>query len=95
VTECIAIDIRQKNGPNFEKSPIFIGAVNNMDGQTGISLAPNESHARQRRAMAHVFSNTALLQQEEIMQSHVDKLVGRLKKMIAENRPVNFSNWCK
>ncbi|TEY53289.1 hypothetical protein BOTCAL_0250g00170 [Botryotinia calthae] len=83
----------QKNGPNFEKSPIFIGAVSPLDGQTGISLAPNEAHTRQRRALAHVFSNTALLQQEEIMRSHVDKLVGQLKKTIAENRPINFSNW--
>lgn len=93
--KCIATDIKQKKGPNFEKSPIFIGAVSPLDGQTGISLAPNEAHTRQRRALAHVFSNTALLQQEEIMRSHVDKLVGQLKKTIAENRPINFSNWCK
>ncbi|PQE10636.1 Cytochrome P450 monooxygenase protein [Rutstroemia sp. NJR-2017a WRK4] len=71
----------QKNGPNFEKSPIFIGAVSPMDGQTGISLAPNEVHTRQRRALAHVFTNTALLQQQDIIRSHVDKFVGKMKKM--------------
>jgi cytochrome P450 len=95
MTKCIAVNKRQKNGPNFEKSPIFIGAVSPMDGQTGISLAPNEVHTRQPRALAHVFTNTALLQQQDIMRSHVDKLVEQMKKLSAENLPVNFSNWCK
>lgn len=85
----------QKGGANMEKSPIFIGAVSPMDGQTGISLAPNEAHSRQRRALAYPFSNGALLQQQEILQRHVDKLIAALRKMAADRRPVDFSDWCK
>jgi cytochrome P450 len=87
--------VLQKGGPNMEKSPIFIGAVSPMDGQTGISLAPSEVHSRQRKALAYPFSNGALLQQQEILQRHVGKLVDAVRRMAAENRPVNFSNWCE
>ena len=79
----------------MEKSPIFLGAVGSVDGQTGVSLALNEEHARQRRALGYLFTNSALLQQENLLRLHVHKLVAVLKKMAAENRPVDFSNWCE
>ncbi|RYP28374.1 hypothetical protein DL767_007246 [Monosporascus sp. MG133] len=83
----------RKNGPNMEKSPIFIGAVSPMGGQTGISLADNTNHSRQRRALAYPFSNTALLQQEPIIQLHVDKLIACMKAFAAEGKSVDFSSW--
>ena len=79
----------------MEKSPIFLGAVGNVDGQTGVSLALNEDHTRQRRALGYLFTNTALLQQEELLRLHVHKLVAVLKRMAAKNQPVDFSSWCK
>lgn len=79
----------------MEKSPIFLGAVGSVDGQTGVSLALNGEHTRQRRALGYIFTNSALLQQESILQLHVHKLVAVLKKMAAENRPMDFSSWCK
>ncbi|TKW49226.1 Isotrichodermin C-15 hydroxylase, partial [Colletotrichum tanaceti] len=82
----------RKGGANMDKSPIFIGAVSPMDGQTGISLAPDEVHSRQRRALAYPFSNGALLQQQEILQRHVDKLMAALRKMAADRRPVDVSH---
>lgn len=78
----------------MEKSPIFLGAVGSVDGQTGVSLALNSEHARQRRALGYLFTNTALLQQESLLQLHAHKLVSVLKKMADENRPVDFSSWC-
>src|SRR5690348_9357744 len=79
----------------MEKSPIFLGAVGRVDGQTGVSLAVNAEHARQRRALGYLFTNTALLQQESLLQLHAKKLVSVLKRMADENRPVDFSSWCK
>ena len=79
----------------MEKSPIFLGAVGNVDGQTGVSLALNGEHTRQRRALGHLFTNTALLQQESLLRIHVRKLVTVLKAMAAKNQPVDFSSWCK
>ncbi|KAK1975067.1 cytochrome P450 monooxygenase [Colletotrichum cereale] len=96
---CIAADAweeiygARKGGFSMEKSPIFIGAVSPLNGQTGISLAPNEAHSRQRRALAYSFTNGALLQQQEILQRHVDKFIVALRKAARERRPVNFADW--
>ncbi|KAK6863707.1 cytochrome P450 monooxygenase [Apiospora arundinis] len=83
----------QKTGPNFEKSELFIGAVNPLNGSVGISLAPNEIHTRQRKALAAPFTNKALLQQESILQVHVDKFIAAMKKMATEGQAVNLANW--
>ena len=79
----------------MEKSAIFLGAVGNIDRQTGVSLALNGEHTRQRRALGHLFTNSALLQQEKILRLHVRKLVTVLKEMAAKKHPVDFSSWCK
>jgi cytochrome P450 len=79
----------------MEKSPIFLGAVGNVDGQTGVSLALNREHTRQRRALGYLFTNSALLQLENLLQVHVHKFLSILETMATENRPVNFSDWCK
>ncbi|KAH8595868.1 cytochrome P450 [Bisporella sp. PMI_857] len=83
----------RKGGRNMEKSPIFLGAVGSVNGQTGVSLALNEEHARQRRALGYLFTNSALLQQESLLRLHVHKLVEVLKKKAAENQPVDVSSW--
>lgn len=89
-----AADAKQKSTPNMEKSPIFIGAVSPLDGQTGISLANNEAHTRQRRALAAPFTNKALLQQQEILQVHVDKLIAALTTKAQNKEAVNMADWC-
>lgn len=79
----------------MEKSAIFLGAVGSINGQTGVSLALNGEHTRQRRALGHLFTNSALLQQERLLRLHVRKLVTVLKEMAAKDQSVDFSSWCK
>jgi cytochrome P450 len=79
----------------MEKSPIFLGAVGNVNGHTGVSLALNEEHSRQRRALGYVFTNSALLQHESILRLHVQKLVAVLKEMAAKRHAVDVSSWCE
>jgi len=79
----------------MEKSPIFLGAVGSENGQTGVSLALNSEHARQRRALGYLFTNSALLQHETLLEIHIRKLMEVLKKKAAENQAVDFSSWCK
>jgi cytochrome P450 len=79
----------------MEKSPIFLGAVGNVDGKTGVSLALNREHTRQRRALGYLFTNSALLHLESLLQVHIHKFIAILETMAAENRPVDFSDWCK
>lgn len=79
----------------MEKSAIFLGAVGCVEGQTGVSLALNAEHTRQRRALGYLFTNTALLQHENVLRLHVNKLVDVFKKMASDNQPVDVSSWCK
>lgn len=79
----------------MEKSPIFLGAVGNVDGQTGVSLALNEDHYRQRRALGYLFTNSSLVQHESLIRIHIHKLVAVLKEMAHKKESVDFSSWCE
>jgi cytochrome P450 len=79
----------------MEKSPIFLGAVGSVDGHVGVSLAKNEEHTRQRRALGFMFTNNALLQLESLMQIHIQKFVTILQQKRIENQTMNVSEWCE
>ncbi|KAH6643447.1 cytochrome P450 [Truncatella angustata] len=83
----------RKGGLRMEKSPIFLGAVGNVDGQTGVSLALDAEHTRQRKALGYLFTNNALLKFEDLIQLQIDKFVGVLDRKITENRSVDLSSW--
>lgn len=78
----------------MEKSPIFLGAVGNVNGETGVSLALNKEHTRQRKALGYLFTNSALAKLENILKIHVQKLVSVLEKGVSEKQAVNVSDWC-
>lgn len=79
----------------MEKSPIFLGAVGQVDGQTGVSLALNKDHARQRRALGYLFTNSALVHLEDLAQAQIHKFITKLETMATENQAVDVSDWCK
>lgn len=58
-----------------EKDPRF-SLSTKMKPPHGLVTAPKEDHARLRRGLAAVFTTSALIQQEVIVQSHVDELIG-------------------
>lgn len=78
----------------MEKSPIFLGAVGNVNGETGVSLALNKEHTRQRKALGYLFTNSALAKLENILKVHVQKFVSVLEKGASEKQAVNVSDWC-
>ncbi|KAL7952709.1 cytochrome P450 [Trichoderma compactum] len=83
----------RKGGLLMEKSPIFLGAVGNVSGETSVSLALNKTHTRQRTALGYLFTNSALAKLENILKTHVQKLVSVLEKEVSENEAVNVSDW--
>ncbi|KAI0433301.1 cytochrome P450 [Xylaria sp. FL1042] len=95
----ISVEARQeiyglrKGGMNMEKSPIFLGAVGAKDGQTGVSLAMNENHTRQRKALGYLFTNSALLQLENLVIVHIHKLIEAFHAKAAQNQAIDVSNW--
>ena len=85
----------KKNGLNFQKDPSWLAVVSPKDGQTGVSLAPPDTHTRQRNALGATFTNEALLTQEQYLQRHVDKFMGVLSQRADADKAIDFSNWCK
>ncbi|KAK3938485.1 cytochrome P450 [Diplogelasinospora grovesii] len=79
--------------PDMEKAPIQAGGLPQGIPARALTLAPWEDHVRQRKAFAYPFSNTALLQQEPLVQKHVAKLIAELQKLAEGDRPVNIAAW--
>ncbi|KAF2691688.1 cytochrome P450 [Lentithecium fluviatile CBS 122367] len=83
----------RKGGLNMEKSPIFLGAVGSEDGQTGVSLALNKEHTRQRRALGYLFTNSALVHLEGLVHSQIHKFISKLEAMAAKDQAIDVSDW--
>ncbi|KAF2476266.1 cytochrome P450 [Lindgomyces ingoldianus] len=79
--------------PNMAKDPIHVGAVDPVPGVSTISMSDNETHARQRRALSHGFSQQALWGQEEIVQGYVTKLLNNVKTFAEKSQSFNIVDW--
>ncbi|KAF1973092.1 cytochrome P450 [Bimuria novae-zelandiae CBS 107.79] len=79
--------------PNLSKDPIHVGSVDPVPGVSTISMADNETHARQRRALSHGFSQQALWGQEEIVQSFVTKLMDNIEDFAQQKKSFNIVDW--
>lgn len=79
--------------PNFHKDPIHVGSVEPVVGVTTLTMADDANHARQRRALAHSFSQKALVEQEDIIQDYVSQFIKHLQRMGAKNEAFNMVNW--
>ncbi|KAF7185707.1 Cytochrome P450 monooxygenase [Pseudocercospora fuligena] len=60
---------------NMHKDPIHVGSVEAVQGVSTLTMSDDDNHARQRRALAHSFSQKALLEQEYIVKRYVDQLI--------------------
>lgn len=66
--------MHQKGMQTTEKDSRF-SLSTRMQAPYGLINAPKDEHARLRRGLAAVFTTSALIQQEVIIQSHVDELI--------------------
>lgn len=79
--------------PQFHKDPIHVGSVQDIPGSTTLTMAGDEEHARQRRALAHAFSQKALLEQESIIRGYVNLFIERLTPFAEKGEKVNMCDW--
>jgi cytochrome P450 len=79
--------------PNMHKDAIHVGSVDPLPGATTLTMADDENHARQRRALAHCFSQKALLEQEPIVKGYIDSLMKNLTRMSSKDEAFNMVNW--
>ncbi|KAK4570488.1 hypothetical protein LTR86_002568 [Recurvomyces mirabilis] len=78
---------------NMHKDPIHVGSVQAVAGVTTLTMADDDNHARQRRALSHAFSQQALIQQEYIVKRYVDQFVDNLKNFANKEEEFNMVNW--
>lgn len=73
--------------------PSMVLQVEPLQGVTTLTMADDDNHARQRRALSHSFSQKALLEQEYIVQRYVDQFIANLKRMAEKDEEFNMVNW--
>jgi hypothetical protein len=78
---------------NFHKDPSHVGSVEPVIGVSTLTMSDDENHARQRRALAHSFSQKALSEQEHIIQGYVSTFIAQLGKMSARDEQFNMVDW--
>ncbi|KAF2098695.1 pisatin demethylase [Rhizodiscina lignyota] len=78
---------------NMNKDPIHVGAVEAIPGATNLTMADEADHPRQRRALAHAFSQKALMEQEHILAGYVNKFIDNLRRLAREGTPANMVSW--
>lgn len=83
--ELISVGLR-----NMHKDPIHVGSVDPIPGVTTLTMADDQNHARQRRALAYAFSQKALTDQEDLIQGYVDTLMSKLKLKADTGEVINI-----
>lgn len=77
---------------NMHKDPIHVGSVDPLPGASTLTMADDQNHARQRRALSHSFSTQALMAQEDIINGFVTKLIVNLDRMAGTGEELNLVN---
>jgi len=78
---------------NMHKSSIHVGAIDPLPNASTLTMADDENHARQRRALSHAFSQQALAEQEDILLVYVNLFIRRLGEMCDKGQSFNLVNW--
>lgn len=73
----------------FSKYPDFLFANDTIS----VIGARRDDYRRQRRQLAHAFSDTALVEQEGVITKYIDLLMAQLSKHAIATEPVNIVNW--
>ncbi|KAF7533276.1 hypothetical protein G7054_g7221 [Neopestalotiopsis clavispora] len=81
---------RSGGSPEYRKSSNFFFPGDEI---TIIGGNTTEVHRRQRRHMAHAFSEAAMYEQEPIIKSYVDLLMTRLKERAVVGEAFNLVHW--
>ncbi|KAI0841507.1 cytochrome P450 [Hypoxylon sp. FL0890] len=84
----------KKNGggrANLPKDPQFYNEM--MLGKETITLASDEDAIPIRRSLNSAFSHRSLLEQEPMMQEHVNQLMAQFEKHSAKKRPIDVREW--
>ncbi|OAA57409.1 averantin oxidoreductase [Niveomyces insectorum RCEF 264] len=78
---------------NFHKDPVHVGSIEAVPGVSTITMANDADHARQRRALSYAFSTKALLEQEHIIRTYIDRFSDKMKEFARTGTSVDVVAW--
>lgn len=84
-------DIYGQRKTEMGKDPIF--RLHTPTGAQNILVADRETHTRQRRLLSHAFSESALREQEPVLQIYAGKLLACVAERIQTGSHVNIVDW--
>lgn len=67
--------------------------ANQIHGASTITMAGDDDHARQRRALSHAFSTRALLEQEYIVMKYVETFSKKMQRFARGDGIVDVTDW--
>jgi cytochrome P450 len=84
---------RKKGQKVFRKDPALYAPAPN--GVNAIITAQEDVHQRMRRLLTHAFSNKALKEQEEILQTYADMLIEKLQRIVGNtsSQRIDITRW--
>ncbi|KAE8152566.1 cytochrome P450 [Aspergillus avenaceus] len=79
--------------PEMIKDPAFYSTV--ASGPEGIFRAPRDRHAYLRRQLSHGFSDRSMREQESVIRSYADLMIGQLARKGAKGTEniADFTHW--
>ncbi|PSN72204.1 cytochrome P450, partial [Corynespora cassiicola Philippines] len=84
----------QQGRRNTRKSLIHTGAVQLGSNINTVQYTIDDAeHSRQRRALSHSFSTTALMEQEPIIQEYATKFIENMREMARKGTEFNICDW--
>jgi len=84
-------DIYGQRKLEMGKDPIF--RLHTPTGAQNILVADRETHTRQRRLLAHAFSESALREQEPVLQIYAGKLLACMAERAQTGAHINVVDW--
>ena len=78
---------RKPGQPEYEKVPSIFGEKRHL------LVAKKEIHRRQRRQLAHAFSDASLVQQELIVNKYIDMLMDHFTKQAQSGETLDIVKW--
>ncbi|PKS13144.1 hypothetical protein jhhlp_000486 [Lomentospora prolificans] len=80
---------RVKGQAEFPKAPRIFGPA----FEASLVAAPHDRHRRQRRQLAHAFSQSAISEQQSLITGYVHLLLSRITERAERKEPVNVVQW--
>lgn len=89
-----AYSLRKNGKDEFMRDPEWFDLTNDKTiSHPSIFLTDRQGHRRQRRILAHAFSQAAMYQQEPVIMHFVDLFISRISVFAKDGKPIDLMRW--